>query len=161
MTWSYSGDPSASDLDTVRFHLQDTDESDQLLPDEEIQFVIDQWEPVTGSLVYAAAVCADRLAAKFAREVSVSGDGVSVGVESLQTKYEQLAMRLRQEYKDFVGTGGAPTAGGTIFGEEFDPTIKPLSFGKGMHDNLRAGSQDYAGKGKQSGWDNGYPEDAL
>lgn len=160
MTWSYSGDPAASDLDTVRFHLQDTDSDDQLMPDEEIQFVIDQWQPVTGSLVFAAAVCANKLAAKFAREVAVSGDGVSVGVEALQQKYTQMAADLRAEYKEFVGSGGAPTAGGTLFDEAFDSSIKPLSFGKGMHDNHRAGAQDRAGTGRTASWDN-WPEDAI
>ena len=48
---------------------------------------------------------AEKLAAKFAREVNVSGDGTSVGVEALQSKYEQLAVSLRDEHKARYGAG--------------------------------------------------------
>lgn len=159
MTWSWSGDPATSDLDTVRFHLQDTDETDQLLSDEEIQYVIDQWATVKGSLVYAASVCAERIAARFAREVSVSADGVSAGVQELQAKYEALATSLRDEHKEYAGSAGAPSAGGTIFDERYDDTIKPLSFAKAMHDNLRAGQQNFGGHLEESAYT--IPEDAL
>lgn len=40
MTWSYSGDPSNSDVDRCRFMIGDTDESNQLMQDEEIQYII-------------------------------------------------------------------------------------------------------------------------
>lgn len=159
MTWSYSGDPSTSDLDAVRFHLQDTNTDDQLMQDEEIQFVIDQWSGVKGSNVWAASVCAEKLAGKFAREVAVSADGVSVAVQELQAKYEQMALRLRTEHKEFYGTAGSPDAGGTIFDEWFDPTIKPLAFGRGMHDNMRVGQQDRSGTERPL--DYTVPEDAL
>ena len=145
MSWSYSDDPSASDLDAVRFHIQDTDPDDPLLSDEEIEFLISKWKPVYDSLLYTAAICAETLAAKFAREVNVSGDGTSVGVEALQGKYEQLAVSLRDQHKEFAGVGGAPMVGGTLFDDYFDASIKPLSFAKGMHDNVEAGEQDYGG----------------
>lgn len=158
MTFSYSGDPSASDLDEVRFHLQDTDSTDPLLTDEEIEFVIDAWVDNVGTNVWAAAICAETIAAKFAREVSVSGDGVSVGVEALQDKYEALALSLRDQHKSKVGAAGVPTAGGTIFDDTFDSRIKPLSFGKGMHDSQRVGRQDYGGTSPILPE---YPEDAV
>lgn len=145
MSWNYSGDPSSSDLDEVRFHVQDTDESDQLLSDEEIEYLIDAWRPIYGSLLWVASIAAEKLAAKFAREVNVSGDGTSVGVEQLQSKYEQLAVSLRDEHKARYGASGLPSAGGTLFDDYFDPSIKPLSFAKGGHDNPRAGSQDFGG----------------
>lgn len=53
MTWTYSGDPGASALDEVRFLIQDTDQDDQLLSDEEIEYLIDVYvDP------YSAAVAA-------------------------------------------------------------------------------------------------------
>ena len=163
MTWTYSGDPSASDLDEVRFMLQDTDTTDQLMPDEEIQFVIDKWAGVVGSNIWAAAICAETLAAKFAREVSVSGDGVSVAVQDLQDKYDRLAASLREQHKTFAGSGENGAIGnGTIFDTTPDASIKPLSFGKGMHDNLRAGQQDWGGQWPTAAtevWT--IPEDAL
>lgn len=159
MSWTYSGDPSASDLDEVRFYLQDTDTTDQLLSDEEIQFVIDAWYENVGSNLWAASVCAENIAAKFTREVNVSADGVSVDVSSLQQKYNDLATSLRDQHKSRYGAAGGPMAGGTLFDDYFDSTIKPLSFGKGMHDNIRGGMQDFGGEYVYPLPE--YPEDAI
>lgn len=146
MTWTYAGDPSASDVAAVRFYLQDVIIEDPLMSDEEIQFLWDDWnERGNGSHVYVAAIAADTLAAKFAREVSVSADGVSVGVQELQSKFEALAVSLRAQFQR-EQNAGAPETFGNVFGEEFDASIKPLSFGKGMHDNSEAGRQDYGGQ---------------
>lgn len=41
MTWTYSGDPSNSELDEYRFYISDTNQTEQLLQDEEIKFVLD------------------------------------------------------------------------------------------------------------------------
>lgn len=147
MSWTWSGDPANSDVDEVRFYVQDTDTNDQLISDEEIQFTIDKWSTVVGTNVWAAAMVAETLAARFAREVTLSADGVSVGVEQLQAHYDALAMSLREQHKSFTGAAGSPLANGTIFDDKFDSTIKPLSFGKGMHDNPRAGRQDRSGQG--------------
>lgn len=155
MTWSYSGDPASSDLDEVRFWLQDTDTTDQLMTDEEIQFVIDSNVAAFNSNIYAASVCAETVAARFTREIAVAADGVSASVEQLQQKYNDLAASLRDQYRTRMGI---PSAGGIEYGEYPDTTIKPLSFGKGMHDNVNAGRQDYGGAAQQFP---DYPEDAL
>ena len=39
MTWSYSGNPGASDLDHIRFLIQDTDTTDQLFSNEELTYL--------------------------------------------------------------------------------------------------------------------------
>lgn len=41
MSFSYSGDPSNSELDAVRFKLGDTSPVEPLLQDEEIQYLVD------------------------------------------------------------------------------------------------------------------------
>ena len=146
MSWSYSGDPSESDLDEVRFYSQDTDSSDQLISDEEIQFVIDQWQPINGSNIYAAAVICEVIAARFAREVTYSADGVSVGTNELQQKYEALALSLRDQYKAMTSVLGDPDVGGILFGETYDPSMKPLVWAKGMNDNPRGPIQDRGGQ---------------
>ena len=141
MSWNYSGDPADSDLDEVRFYLQDTDSNDKLMSDEEIEFLIAQWTPVYGSNIMVAAQAAEVLAAKFAREVSVSADGVSIGANELQQKFEQLALSLRDQYKQF-DIGGGPEVYGVMYSEYPDPTIRPTIWAIGMHDNPQAGSQD-------------------
>lgn len=53
MTWTYSGNPGASDLDEVRFLIQDTNTNDQLLSNEEINYLLAAYgDP------YSAAVAA-------------------------------------------------------------------------------------------------------
>lgn len=141
MSWSYSGDPSASELDQVRLYIQDTDSGRQLLTDEEILFVLDQWAATHNHPLWAAAVCAEIIASKFVGEVNVSADGINVDQGSLQGKYNDLAGSLRDQYHALMGVV-APDAG-TMYDTVPDPTIPPLSFGVGMDDNAWAGKQDY------------------
>lgn len=44
MTWSYSGNPAASDLDRYRFLTGDTNELEPFLTDEEIEYLISQYK---------------------------------------------------------------------------------------------------------------------
>jgi hypothetical protein len=139
--WTYSGDPSGSDIDAIRFYVQDTDPQDMLITDEEIDFLIGQWTPVYGNNLMVASMVAEAIAAKFTREVAYSADGVSVGVQELQQKYNDLASSLRDQYKQYdIGSG--PVVGGILFSDVKDPSIKPTLWSVGMHDNARAGNQD-------------------
>lgn len=149
MTWTYSGDPSAGGIDEIRFLVQDTDSTDPLLSDEEIDYIISTWEPVYGSPLMYASMCAEAIAAKFTREVAYSADGVSVSVEMLQQKYNDLAASLRDQYKQY-DIGGGPDVFGVIYSDVPDPTIKPTLWAVAMHDNPRASSQDR----DDSGWQN-------
>lgn len=143
MSWSYSGDPTSSDVDAVRFFVQDTNTDDQLLSDEEISFLITHWSEYD-SMIFVAAMAAETIASKFAREITVSADGVSVGTNELQQKYLSLAKQLRAQY-DLEQVSGAPQSFGNNFNEEFDASIKPLSFGVGLFDNAEAGAQEFGG----------------
>lgn len=60
MSFTYSGDPSASKLDAVRFALGDTDASQPLLQDEEINYLISMYPNDSGLMAAAfrqAATC--------------------------------------------------------------------------------------------------------
>lgn len=142
MSWNYSGDPAVSDLDAVRYYVQDTDESDQLVSDEEIAFMLSQWSGVNDSTIYVASMIAENIAGKFAREVAYSADGVSVGTSELQDKYRQLAVSLRDQYARMT-VGAGPYVGGVLWNEEPDPQIKPTIFALGMNDNIAAGQQNF------------------
>ena len=131
--FTYTGDPKASPRDAVRFLIQDTDSSQPLLHDEEIEWLLDEWG-TKGTIYYVAARAAQNIAAMFAREVSVSSDSQHVALSELMNKYEALAQTLlAQDSSSGVGTvyvggvGGAHTRG-------------PL-FSLGMHDNPDAGYQ--------------------
>ena len=142
MSWSYSGSPGSSDLDECRFYLQDTDPALQLLQDEEIQFLLTSWDGVDGIAIHTASICADILAARFAKEISVSADGVSVSTSELMDRFTKLGTNLRATYaKRFEAAG--PDLSSLIPGYDWDPTIKPLNFGVGFMDNYEAGQQAY------------------
>ena len=64
MAWAYSGNPSSSDKDAVRFLVGDTNTADQLVTDEEIT-----WALTEGGVYYAAATVARSIAASFSRRV--------------------------------------------------------------------------------------------
>lgn len=142
MTWTYSGDPSASEKDTVRFLIQDIDENEPLVSDEEITYAVDTWYELKGSLQYCAAVVADILSAKYTREASYSADGVSVNMAQAAQQFRDLAMALREQHKNLL-VGGSPDVGGISPYEGLYPGVKNFAFGTGMHDDVQAGSQDY------------------
>ncbi len=143
MTWSYAG-PAASDRDAVRFLVGDTDETTQLLSDEEIDYLVGQWLLRYDSVLYVAAVAADQISTRFAGLVDVSADGVSVSTAQLSQRYAELAARLRAQHKN-AQVGGEIDLSNLMAGATLDAGIEPLTFSRGMHDNPAAGQQDYGG----------------
>lgn len=144
MSWTYSGDPGNSDLDQVRFTVQDTDAATPLLQDEEIQWLIDKWLPKYDSLTMVSSICAATIARKFAQVVSTSADSASVQLNELYQRYVDMAKQLVDEFVQ-ESTGGEVNLDNVLIGTSPDPSIRPLRFGVGMHDNPQAGNQDYGG----------------
>ena len=145
-TYSYDG-AGATDKDTIRFLLQDTDPfnaGEWQVSDEDIQWAYDTWYPLYHSDDYVAATIADTIAARYAREASYSADGVSVSLGPVGDQYRMLASSLREQFRAKL-VGAAPDVGGITPNESLEPDTKPFSFGKGMHDNLEAGAQDFGG----------------
>lgn len=93
MTWSYTGDPADSTKDAVRFLIGDTDTSDQLLTDEEIDYTVDS----SGSLYQAAHDSAYAIASTFARMASSKSVGdMSLSYSDRAASYYQVADRMLQ-----------------------------------------------------------------
>jgi len=92
MTWSYSGDPSNSDLDQVRFLVQDTQESDQLLQDEEITFLL----TLEGAPLKAASKAAETIGGMFARKCDEKVGTVSQAFSQKSSQYFELSKRLKR-----------------------------------------------------------------
>lgn len=136
MSWSYSGDPSSSDLDAVRFLVQDTDTTDQLVQDEEITWALTQG----GGIYSAAALVAGTIAAQFAR----AADKETVGKVSVSyTKRAEYYFKLEDDLKKKAATQDLPLpyAGGisvsdmeTVVSNE--DRVKP-NFRIGQTDNPR------------------------
>jgi hypothetical protein len=144
MSWSYSGDPKTSDLDECRFWIQDTLVDRQLLSDEDLTYLLDAYMPEYQSVIYTSAIACEIIASRYAHEVAVSADGVSVGMGDLQSKYTQLAARLRELYKTGV-TAGSVDVDRLLTDMSWDWTIPPFVFGIGHMDNVDAGEQEYGG----------------
>jgi hypothetical protein len=134
--WSYSGNPSLSTRDAVRYHLGDTDPSDPLMSDGELDYLITDWSLISTSPRLIAADAAENLANRYAREVTVSADAVTAQLQELIGNYRALAVSLR-------GQDANRNLGGPDLGVDADsvpdPTVRPLNFAIGMHDNKRSG----------------------
>lgn len=144
MSFSYSGDPSGGVIDAVRFLVGDTDEQESFLSDEEIAFLDTLWS-FRGSSYWTASMAADAIAAKLAREITVNSDGQSLSASELMQKFLDLAVSLRAMHESLLA-GGIVSAGGVEISEQHDQTVRPLSFGIAMHDNIEAGNQNHGGE---------------
>lgn len=91
MTWSYIpfGKPGHSDRDKVRVLVGDTCENEPLVEDDVFDFALSEYP---SSLRFAAAVVLRSLAARFARQVSVSvGDVHCTNVAARAKGFRDLA----------------------------------------------------------------------
>ena len=156
-TYTYSGDPSASDLDEVRFLLGDTDVSGgattALFSDQEITWGINTWGPLFGSNLLTAAQLAENATAAYAQESSYSADGVSVSLGPIGDSLRALALTLKNQYAMSCQAGVLIEAGGMTEGEGMIPGTKPFAFGVGMDDAPDATRQDFGGDGPRD-WPN-------
>lgn len=137
MTFTYSGDPSTSTRNYVRFLISDTDSTDALFSDEELNYVISEWN---NDAYKAARECAEILIARFSREAdstskSVGDISVSESYSSKITHYKELAESLirRQMRKSpprpFVNAQALKSTNDRIV-DDFN-----TDFYSGIHDN--------------------------
>jgi hypothetical protein len=98
MTWSYSGDPSTSTKDEVRFLSGNTDTNRQLVSDEEVLYAISQYSNTR----LAAALVLRALAAKFSRETDYREGDIAVSDSKQAEAFRKMA--------DELDPGGITTA---------------------------------------------------
>lgn len=92
MSYSYSGNPSNSAKDLVRFLIGDTDQSDWLLQDEEIQYLLSLYNNVA---LNASIRACESIIAKFSRLADESAGSVSVSFSQKATAYQKMITTLR------------------------------------------------------------------
>lgn len=135
MTWTYSGDPGASDLDQLRFTIGDTDTTDQQLTDEELNYLLTD----RGSVAGAAVSALHALIAKYTRLVDQRTGDIDI-------KYSQLLQGYRDLLAQITSVGGLASivpdniyAGGISESDketvEQDTDRVAPQFSLGMHDN--------------------------
>ena len=91
MTWSYSGDPADSKKDEVRFLIQDTNPNEQLISDEELQFLITQ----NSNTLLAASYACNAIATAFSRFPDTQEGDISVNCSQIVEQYTEKAKYFR------------------------------------------------------------------
>lgn len=118
MSFSYSGDPSASAVDAARFLIGDTDSSRPIMQDEEIKYILDTYGEGTNSSKYQLF---NRAATLFARDIKRSLGPQSEDPTGRLNFYKEQA----DYYKSLVAVGGVSP----------QKLAYPKIFRKGMHSN--------------------------
>jgi hypothetical protein len=136
VSWSYSGDPGASDLDEVRFLIGDTDTDDQQLSDEEINYLLTS----TGSVQAAALGAARSLWAKYSRMVDQKTGDIDIKYSQRKDAYAALIRQLQ------LGMLPVPYAGGISEDDkqvdEADSDVVQPAFTRGMMEYDGTDSED-------------------
>ena len=133
MGWNYSGDPAASIGDEVRFLIGDTDSTDPLLSDEEIEYLL----AGSGSPRQAAYDGCVDIAGKFARMAS------SKSVGDLSISYSDRARAFRDHAAALLSQDArrnppTPWIHPDALKRAADRQVKGVTgteFWTGMHDN--------------------------
>jgi hypothetical protein len=121
MTWSYSGDPTSSLKDQVRFYIGDTDTNNQLLSDEEICSITSTYF----NPFWAAGVAANTLAARFA---PTTEEKVGAWGGAYQQRYDHF-LQLSKDMKEMAIRQATPYFGGTEPQEDEKPTPRQIRVG--------------------------------
>jgi hypothetical protein len=133
-TWNYSGDPTSSPRDEVRFLIGDTESDDPQLLDREVEYALHKYS----NAVMAAAFCATMLANKYARLCDRTTGDLTISHAQRQEHYRTMATALRQQAG--VDSAGvcAPYAGGISVTDKQanteDTDVVQPTFTKGMMD---------------------------
>lgn len=135
MTWTYTGDPSVSNRDKVRFLIGDTDTNDQLVNDEEIAWALSEG----GSIYQAAHDLCTVIASKFARlATSKSVGDLSLSYSDRAETYHRLAERMLHlaDRRD-VPTPWASPKNMVTADDRIELGEQGHEFHTGLHDNQR------------------------
>ena len=128
---TYTQDPALTDRDKVRFLVGDTDESNRLLTDAEVAWLISE-EP---NVYLAAASAARSLAAKFAVLVDKAVGDLRISYSKRNDHYAKLAASLNARGNVRVPV---PYAGGTSIDDKraqvLDTDRAKPAFSRAMHD---------------------------
>lgn len=126
-TWSYTGNPTNSLRDACRFVIGDTDANNQLLTDQEVDWLLVQWE---NNIYTAGAEACVAISGKFTAKADYSR---SVGDMSISTQYQAQAnnyLTRADHLREQADKYGQPVpffysdTSGNVFG--------PSNFGVGM-----------------------------
>lgn len=131
MSWSYNPDLT-SNLDLVRFEIQDTEATDPLFSNEEINAVLTQ----QGNLVSPTVlIFVNKLVMKFARLVDTTVGRVSEANNQRYQAYKELRDRLSAEVLCLPSFGGTEVAKNEAL--DADTSLEQPQTSIGDMDNIR------------------------
>ena len=138
MTWSYSGSPGDSNVDTIRFWAQLTNTNDQRLTNEELTYL----RTIENTNQEAAAACCEIMATKYAGEADIkagaSGE-LSIKMSQLSNQFNERAKALRAQSAKLAGPYAASISiAGKEAQEEDTDRVEP-AFSRDKFDNEEAG----------------------
>jgi hypothetical protein len=142
--WSYSGDPSSSVRDAVRFEIQDTNPKAHLLENEEIDYAVTQEAPSEtpsqSEVLSAAARCMEALARLFRMQADTEVGSLRVEYAKQAAGYDEQAVKTRLRAQGLH----APWAGGLSRAEKEawrdDTNLTQPAFRKHLFHNPWAGA---------------------
>lgn len=97
MSWTYSGNPGSSTLDEVRFLIGDTDTNDQLLSNEELQWLIDKWSDAYSAAISAVTQLLSQAARSTEQNKKVGDLSLSIKNNARLAQWESLLSHLKNE----------------------------------------------------------------
>lgn len=137
MAFSYTGDPSSSNKDALRFLIQDTNASDVLMQDAELNFILTE---VGNSIYQAAHDACYVIGSSFARKADTSK---SVGDLSLSVTYSNRSSEYRDLAERFLELSARReppipryAAAAMVSTPNRDVDTPTTDFLVGQHDNL-------------------------
>lgn len=133
MSWNYSGDPADSAKDLTRFLIGDTDSTDPLLQDEEINWVLGQYNM---SAINASIRCCEAIMSKFGRLADEAVGQVKISYSQKAKAYRQIAadLKVRLATEDAAPYGGGLSQSDKITQEQNKDRVKP-DFSKHQQEN--------------------------
>lgn len=135
-TWTYTGDPSNSDRDMVRFLIGDTDSTDQQILDAEIDALLTLYGDSRSTAIQACRT----LSAKYTRNVSKTVGPISISYGERANAYNLLADNLERGLNIAAATLAAPYLSGASVNDksidQLDTDVIKV-FGVGIHDDLK------------------------
>jgi len=129
LTFSYSGDPGASDLDALRFLIGDTDSADEQLTDEELSYLLTEHDD---SVRHAGLSACRRLIAKYSRYVDQRTGDIDIKYSQRLAHLRGVIADIRQGLVPSVYAGGISKA--DIESVQEDDDRQGPVFALGMHD---------------------------
>ena len=131
MAFTWTGDPSASVIEQIRWEINDIDSTNAKFQDSEIQYAYDQEH----SIFNASARLCEQLQVKYSDAASRTMGPLKVDMSNMANLFAEKAKALRRRATAWAQpyVGGQSEAKEDVF--EADSDLKQPIFEKGMMDN--------------------------